>query len=167
MTAAQIVLFEVAVVQERTGSQSSAKAIPVVRAAVLQEEQEQTVTFQPMYPRPIPTPVKAAWILNLPSLLGGVVLAGVFHRESDASFIGFSALFVPLIWYPIGNWVDTQIAPGRMARKRIASRIAAWVLRFLAVLGLTATVFSLQGGCAGCGPRMAEPIVFRGRSGRT
>jgi hypothetical protein len=145
MTAVQLVLFSVAAVQERASTGRSGFSAPVVQAAVIQEE-EGTVSFEPMTPPPA---VKAAAILNFPAMIGGVLLAGVFHRETDASIIGFSVLFVPLVWYPIGRWVDRQIAGVPAARKAIASHVARWSLRVLAILGLIACLFSARGGFEG------------------
>lgn len=73
MTAAQVVLFAMTAAQERAASEHSALSIGVAQAAAIQEDQ--TVTFQPMYPKPIPASSKAASVLNLPALFGGVVLA--------------------------------------------------------------------------------------------
>ncbi len=78
-----------------------------------------------------------------------MVLGGVLQKESDASFIGFSALFVPLVWYTIGNWIDRQIAGVRITGKRIGYSVAKWSLRVLGMLGLLACLFSFQGGWDG------------------
>jgi hypothetical protein len=148
MTAVQLVLFALTAMQERAHPQRSALSIPVVRAAVIQEE-GRTVNFQPITPPPIPPLTKAAIILNFPALIGGMIVSEVFNRESDASIIGFGLLFVPFVWWPIGSWVDRQIAGVSVARKGIASRVGRWALRVVAVLALIGVLFSSHGGWDG------------------
>ena len=128
MTVAQLVLFVVTAVQERSETRHSALLVPSFQAAAIQEE-EGTVTFEPMTPIAPRGTVKAALILNCPAMLGGVLLGGTFNKESDSSIIGFSVLFVPLVWYAIGNWVDRQVAGIGATPRRTAGSVAKWVLR--------------------------------------
>jgi hypothetical protein len=147
MTAVQLGLFVIASEQEKKAAEHSALAYPVVRAAVIQEEQ--TVSFQPMAPPPVPFSTAAAFILNLPAMLLGATLASIVHwPDSDATFIGSSVLFVPLIWFAIGRWLDRQIAPSGITRRRIWSQVCQWALRAVALLGIIAWL-AYRGGWEG------------------
>lgn len=159
MTVVQLGLFAAATVQERKTAEHSAVAVPVVRAAVIQEE-EQTVSFQPMAPAAVSFPMMAAFILNLPALFLGMMLAAIVRwSESDATFIGCSVLFVPLVWFGIGKWVDVQIAPMEPKRKRIWGLVGQWALRVVAALGIIAW-FSYRGGWEGQDDPTSVPIAL-------
>lgn len=107
-------------------------------------QEDEPLTFEPMAsPRPS-VAVIVAIVLNLPALLGGVVLAAILHRESVAAMLGFSALFVPLVWYTIGMWIDGQVAPACAKKKHLAGKIARWILRALSVLGLLTCLFGFH-----------------------
>ncbi|UWZ83432.1 hypothetical protein [Occallatibacter riparius] len=148
MTLVQLILFAVTAAHERAAVQRSALSIPVVQAAVLQEEGG-TVSFEPITSPPPSLCDKIAAILNLPAMFGGAVLATVLGRETDASIMGFSVLFVPFVWWPIGSWVDQQVAGIGVVRKGIARRTARWMLRAVALLALIAAVFLSHDGWEG------------------
>ena len=58
--------------------------------------------------------------------------------------LGFCVPFVPLIWYPIGKWIDGQFRPIPTGKKRLAGRIARWALRVLSILGLLECLFGFH-----------------------
>jgi hypothetical protein len=55
---------------------------------------------------------KAATLLNLPAVFLGAVLegvAGLLHVPTgELTLLAFSAVFVPVIWFRLGKWVDVQ-----------------------------------------------------------
>jgi hypothetical protein len=58
--------------------------------------------------------------------------------------LGFCVPFVPLIWYPIGKWIDGQFRPIPTGKKRLAGRIARRALRMLSILGLLVCLFGFH-----------------------
>ncbi len=76
---------------------------------------EGCVQFSPMPPEPRAGRIlKIAMVVNFPAIFLGavlhviVVLIRLPHPPGEPTDIGFSVVFVPLIWYRIGRWIDTQ-----------------------------------------------------------
>jgi hypothetical protein len=110
------------------------------------------VTF---YPAPEPRTgriLKAAMVLNLPAVFLGAFLvlsaglAHIPHITGDPGAIVFGAVFVPLIWYRIGRWVDGQRGLRNAAQANMSSlgefwiflvRLFAWAVLLMAIYGLT------------------------------
>lgn len=114
---------------------------------------EDTVTFSPSpYPK-TSLLIKAAIVVDAPAIeLGGLVLVIPLlllgMPGGEVVWIGAGALLTPLIWFPIGRWVDQQIA-GRLIAPR------SWpLLRELGRFGLC----SLSGVCLLAGIFSLTPL---------
>jgi hypothetical protein len=99
-----------------------------------------TVTFEaPPEPR-AGTILKAAMVLNLPAVfLGDLVhiatsVLHVPHFQGEPSLLLFPTLFVPLIWYRVGKWLDDQRSPRQFTQQglkttwTVVARVAVWCL---------------------------------------
>jgi hypothetical protein len=73
-----------------------------------------TVTFTPAPEPRFGRLVNVAMLLNLPAVFLGAVLLTVAalahlpHPHGEPSLLGVSAVFVPVIWYRVGKWLDDQ-----------------------------------------------------------
>ena len=102
-----------------------------------------TITFtMPPEPR-MGVILKAEMLLNLPAVLLGSIFhiaAGAVHlpqSPGEPTLIGYSTLFVPLLWYRVGRWADDQMTEEivlfrarvvvRTAWKQF-TRVAVWTL---------------------------------------
>lgn len=76
------------------------------------------VTFSPAPELRTGRILKAAELLSLPAVFLGAILHLVAvlihlpHASGERALLGFSTVFVPLIWYRIGRWVDLQARVG-------------------------------------------------------
>jgi hypothetical protein len=99
-----------------------------------------TVTFEaPPEPR-AGRILKAAMLLNLPAVfLGDVVhiatsVLHVPHFQGEPSLLLCTALFVPLIWYRVGKWLDDQRTLNQFTQQglktswTVVARVAVWCL---------------------------------------
>lgn len=87
-----------------------------------------------------------AMLLNLPAVfLGGIldVVAGVLHfPTSEQSLLGFTSVFVPLIWFRVGRWLDDQFMSQNLRQStlksvlRISTRAFMWFLFVMMLAGL-------------------------------
>ena len=98
---------------------------------------ENCMSFSPSPPEPkAGWLVKAAMLLNLPAVFLGAVLdivAGLLHVPTgESTLLAFSAVFVPVIWFRIGRWVDVQAdkssAPKVNSAGTIMARALVWCL---------------------------------------
>ena len=108
-----------------------------------------TVSFSPSPEPSAGNILKLAIVLNLPAVFPGPILDVVAalihfpHPPGEPSQIGFSAVFVPVIWYRVGRWMDDLASP-RMAEKptqlglkavwTILARTAIWILFAMVLL---------------------------------
>jgi hypothetical protein len=81
-----------------------------LQSVVLQEEGG-TVTFRPMQPPPASLEFKIALMLSLPAVFLGGLFSMWLPGEEERRMIGASILFVPLLWFSIGRWIDQLLAP--------------------------------------------------------
>lgn len=94
---------------------------------------EDCIQFSPIPPEPrAGRTVKAAMVLNFPAVFLGAFLeigAGLLHfRTGEPSLLGFSAVFVPVIWYRVGKWLDAQSLYGNVGRSALLKVNSAWTL---------------------------------------
>jgi hypothetical protein len=111
-----------------------------------------SVSFSPNPPEPrLGRILTTAIVLNLPAVFLGsfLHLLAVFihlpHPPGEPTDIAFGAVFVPLIWYRVGRWMD-DLAAGRIAGKlstvtpktvwREFARVIAWFLFATLLLSL-------------------------------
>jgi len=95
--------------------------------------------------------LKMAMMLNLPAVLFGVVLDVVAvlihfpHTAGEPTLLGFSAVFVPVIWYRVGRWLDDLAIGGIVAEStqfhakavwRMVARAIIWFLFAIMLLSL-------------------------------
>jgi len=90
--------------------------------------------------------LRMAMLLNLPAVfLGGIldVVAGVLHfPTSEQSLLGFTSVFVPLIWFRVGRWLDDQFMSQNLRQStlksvlRISTRAFMWFLFVMMLAGL-------------------------------
>lgn len=105
-----------------------------------------TVTFSPTPEPRTGRIVQAAMLLCFPAIFLGAVLHLILalfhvpHLAGELSLLGASALFVPFVWYRIGNWLDEQlikqIQPKAKSVWSIIARTCAWFIFTICVLGL-------------------------------
>jgi hypothetical protein len=111
-----------------------------------------TVSFSPMPPEPRAGRfLKIAMVLNLPAVFLGAVLhivAVLIHfpdTSGEPTLLGFSAVFVPVIWYRVGRWLDDLVISGIAAEStkfnakavwRMVTRAIVWFLLVLMLLSL-------------------------------
>ena len=76
-------------------------------------------------------------ILNLPAIYLGAILTillGISHIASgESALLACSAVFVPLIWYRAGKWIDDQTTFQSIGRMRLTW---TWVARALVGMAL-------------------------------
>jgi hypothetical protein len=106
MTLANLALFAISVSQQHSQKIAANPESAAYREAAYQEGE--TLRFQPDEPKASRI-VKLALVLNLPAVFCGIVVCGIFGSGSDTAILGFTEAFVPLLWYPIGRWVDQQL----------------------------------------------------------
>ena len=68
--------------------------------------QEGGMPIDPIRPAPLTLAFKVAIVLNLPAVFAGALVAAALSLESDLSLLWASTLFVPLLWFGIGRWLD-------------------------------------------------------------
>lgn len=140
VTALMLCLCAISVATRKPGAKPDAPA----------KNGEDTVTFSPN-PHPktslvtkvaividAPAIELGAWVLVIPLLLLGVTGA-------EGMWIGAGALLTPLIWFPIGRWVDQQIAGRLIAHRRwpLLRELGRFGLCSLSGVCLLAGIFSL------------------------
>ena len=97
-----------------------------------------TVSFSPSPEPSAGNILKLAIVLNLPAVFPGPILDVVAalihfpHPPGEPSQIGFSAVFVPVIWYRVGRWMDDLASP-RMAHTSEAGRLIRTCRRTVAI----------------------------------
>jgi hypothetical protein len=92
--------------------------------------------------------LKVAAVVNLPAVFGGdflrlaAVLIHIPYLHGEPALLGFSALFVPALWYRIGRWMD-DLAMGvvvgestRLSAKAVWRVVARAIVWFLFVMTL-------------------------------
>ncbi len=76
--------------------------------------------------------VNAAMFLNLPAVILGAFLdigVGLLHVHTNESWLlGFSAVFVPLIWYRVGKWLDDQSTFQSLNQSARRGAKSAWTI---------------------------------------
>ena len=145
MTALSIVLFCLSLLlrpQELTNRPPS--------PAVDDKDENGTVTFSPEPELKLSPTLKVELALNLPAVqFGGLALevirAVTIGGGSESSLIGFSTLFVPLLWFSIGRWIDRQRS--FIGLETVISRVREMhfkaLLRFIAAIGLLGAICGL------------------------
>jgi hypothetical protein len=97
----------------------------VVRDGVVQWDPE---------PPPQPTTRKLTSLLNLPAVAASIpVVALLDHYKGDIPLLFITTLFVPLLWYGIGYWVDGQL--GYVHRRLKPDSTVRQLARDLSALG--------------------------------
>jgi hypothetical protein len=110
------------------------------------------VLFSPVPPEPrVGRILMMAMVLNLPAVFLGAVLhiaAGLIHfphSTGEPALLGFSAVFVPVIWYRVGRWMDHLAVDSiqgesiQLSAKAVwtnVARAAAWFLFAIMLLSL-------------------------------
>jgi hypothetical protein len=89
-----------------------------------------------------------AMVFNLPAVFLGAFLelAAILihfpHPHGEPALLGFSAVFVPLIWYRVGRWIDDLVKggtagePAQLTAKALWRSVARAIAWFLFVLML-------------------------------
>jgi hypothetical protein len=76
--------------------------------------------------------LKMAMMMNLPAVYFGAVLTVVAalihfpHPSGEPALLGFSAVFVPVIWYRVGRWLDNLAIGGIVAESTQFNAKAVW-----------------------------------------
>jgi len=65
-----------------------------------------TMTTDSVTSRPLTLAFKLSIVLNLPAFFVGALLVAAFSRGSELSALWASTLFVPVLWFGIGRWLD-------------------------------------------------------------
>jgi len=84
--------------------------------------------------------LKMAMILNLPAVFFGAVLHIVTvlihfpHTSGEPTLLGFSAVFVPMIWYRVGRWLDDLATGGIIAESTPFNAKATWRMMARAIV---------------------------------
>jgi hypothetical protein len=114
ITLVQILISILASTNQQGNQQGTRRAwnalrFPEYRAVAFQEGAG-TVQFVPMTPVSSPE-FKAAMLLNLPAIWVASVVAALsgLHPKGDTEILWISVAFVPLVWYPIGRWIDIRL----------------------------------------------------------
>lgn len=119
-------------------SVATMKPREAARSALTEQTNSEAISFEPTFYKKTSLVFKGATAVDFPAIACGVVVAiplfaaGV--QGGDVLWTGLGALFTPLIWWPLGRWVDEQIA-GRFIAPRKKSRLREFfriLLRFLA-----------------------------------
>lgn len=113
---------------------------------------EDCVTFSPGPSEPKAGRIlKMAMVVNLPAVFLGAFLAiataliHIPHPPGEPTLLGFSLVFVPLIWYRVGKWADDSASGGIVREStqlsltalwRILARVIVWFLFALMLLSL-------------------------------
>jgi len=96
---------------------------------------ENCVVFSPPQEPKVGRIVGLAVLFNFPAIFLGSILdaiAGLFRVPTgEPSLLGFSAMFVPVVWYRIGRWFDNQSIPGNKSTKARVKSIRTAVARDL------------------------------------
>jgi hypothetical protein len=93
---------------------------------------ENCISFSPGPPEPHAGRfLKMAMMLNLPAVFWGAFLHIVvdlihFRPSGEPTLIGFSAVFVPVIWYRVGRWLDDLAIGGIAAESTQVNAKAVW-----------------------------------------
>jgi len=96
-------------------------ATPTYRQAALQEDQ--TIEFHPTETK-TSSVFKAALLLSFPAIWIAAIFTALLHlHESEPMWIGVGTVFVPILWYSIGKWIDQQFGT-EAARPNQNSRIS-------------------------------------------
>jgi hypothetical protein len=112
---------------------------------------ENCVSFSPAAEPRAGRIIEIAILLNLPAIfLAGILdlVAGVLHFPTgEPSLLGFALVFVPLVWYRIGKWLDDQFWPenlyqsARVTLKSVRRDLIRVIMWFLFVMTLLAFFF--------------------------
>jgi hypothetical protein len=111
-----------------------------------------TVSFSPASPEPRAGRIlMMAMVLNLPAVFLGAFLhiaAGLVYSPrstGEPALLGFSAVFVPVIWYRVGRWMDDLAMGGIVGESTQLSAKAVWtiVTRAIAWFLFAIMLFSL------------------------
>jgi hypothetical protein len=105
------------------------------RVAALQEN---SVQWEPIRPKRLPTAEKLSIVLNLPAILLAIPIAVRFFPENDIGSLYAALPFVPLVWYCIGRWLDGVLGyiVRRHAVPRAVSGLSAVISTCLVVFGV-------------------------------
>lgn len=76
------------------------------------------IPMEPLEAPPLKPVQKAALILNLPAMFLAVLIAAVFSPRNETAEMYLSIVFVPLVWYAVGRWIDGLL--GYMDRLRLS-----------------------------------------------
>jgi hypothetical protein len=149
MTGVQLGLFAASLIVPR-----EPWVLPVAPGSHAQSQSECGENCVSFYPPPEPNLgriVKAAMLLNLPAVFLGAILgiaASFLHvPNGEPSLLGCSAVFVPVIWYRVGKWLDDQSMLENLHQSTQVSLKAVWtivaraIIWFLFVMMLLALLF--------------------------
>lgn len=105
-------------------------------------DQEDSVAWEPMEPRPLKPAQKLAFVANLPALVLAMPIALMFLQSNDIGSLYASLPFVPLVWYSVGRWLDrlmgyiSQSHQPRRAWRRLFTVIST-ILLCLSIASIT------------------------------
>ena len=69
-------------------------------------QEDSSVRWEPMEPKPLLPAQKIAILLNLPALFLAIPVALMFFHGDDMASLYAAVPFVPLVWYGVGRWLD-------------------------------------------------------------
>jgi len=102
------------------------------------QEQQITIQWEPMEPKPLTPPQKVGILLNLPALVLGMPIALAFFGGNDIGSPYAAVPFVPFVWYGVGRWLDRLVGniPALAHRRRTWRAVFAVVSTILLCVGL-------------------------------
>jgi hypothetical protein len=120
---------------QRPGILSGVCSESVYHLAAYQEEG--SVAWEPMQPKPLTAAQKLAILLNLPAMVLGMPIALVFFHGNNVGSVYGAVPFVPLVWSGIGRWLDRLLGyiPPLQHERRIWRDVSAILSGFVFFAG--------------------------------
>jgi hypothetical protein len=104
--------------------------------------QGNSIVWQPMEPQQLTPEQRIAMVVNLPAMILAIPIAIAFFQGSPFGLMYAGLLFVPLVWYGVGRWLDRlfgfipQSPKLHKTSRKACAVLSAFVLT-MSVLGLT------------------------------
>lgn len=147
MTGVQLALLAVSLIVHREPWVIATPPVPQSQTPSDCSGEDCTVTFSPSPEPRAGRILMMAMVINLPAVFLGAVLhiaAALLHfppSTGEPALLGFCAIFVPLIWYRVGRWVD-DLATGGTAGDSV--QFGAKALWTLVARGLVWFLFAIM-----------------------
>jgi hypothetical protein len=84
-------------------------------------QEDSSVRWEPMEPKPLLPAQKIAILLNLPALFLAIPVALMLFHGDDLASLYAAVPFVPLVWYGVGRWLDGLF--GYVSRSHAVPRV--------------------------------------------